>query len=646
MTRFDAVVVGGGPRGVATVLRTVARLGDLPGSRPLRLAVVDALEVGAGATWLTTQPAAYLNNTVASATTIHPDATTPMSGPPAPGPDLVAWAAEVVRAGGHPRAPWVLEEARSLAPDDFPTRRLQGVYFRDQLDAAVATGRVVVTEVLGTVVDLDQAGEDVTAVLADGRRLTAPTVVLAQGMVQARRGPEVAALAEGAARLGLRYVEPGMPAERDYSGLPAGETVLVRGLGANFFDVVGQLVREWGGRLEPVPGDPRGRLRYLPSGREPRLVVGSRRGVPYRSKPDGGRAVRPFEARWATPDWFAALRARRGLDLGRDVWPTVARELARVYLEALKGYAVTALSPTVPWRDRLGAADTLTEVEAVLAEAVVDPRWAWQVDHLRRPTGGHVVDAAAWTAFVERLVEDELGSMSDAAVHPRAAVNGAMGALRGQVFRTGAAGAFTGESLARDVHGWFDADALALASGPPADRVRVVLALVEAGVVDLLGPGFSVVVHRDRGVFRATSPVTGREAESRVLLETRMSKGKVPDTDDPLLRSLLDSGRGRIHSVDGVPTSSLEATGAVVDETVTVGHNLVAADGRVDERVVVIGIPAQSTQPGSAIGAVPGTPSPLLAGADVAAKQVVARALSVTRQEAAELGREQVAAGV
>src|SRR5699024_3162682 len=103
-------------------------------------------------------------------------------------------------------------------------------------------------------------------VLEDGRRLSAPTVVLAQGMVQAEPDAEVTALTGFAERFALRYAPPGMPAEREYTDLPAGETVLVRGLGANFFDVIGQLVAEWGGAIEPVPGDPHGRLRYLPSG--------------------------------------------------------------------------------------------------------------------------------------------------------------------------------------------------------------------------------------------------------------------------------------------------------------------------------------------------------------------------------------------
>ncbi len=631
--RFDAVVVGGGPRGVATVLRTAARTSG----PPLHLALVDALEVGAGATWLTSQPAAYLNNTQARATTIHPDPSTPMSGPPAPGPDLVAWAAQVAAAGEHPAGAWVLEEALGLRPEHFPTRRLQGVYFRDQLDAAVRSGRVRVSEVLGTVVDLrrEDGEEDPVVVLAGGERLTAPTVVLAQGMVQARRSPEVAGLVDTAARWGLRYVEPGMPAERDFTGLPSGgTTVLVRGLGATFFDVVGQLVAEWGGRFEKVPDDPHGRLRYLPTGAEPRLVVGSRRGVPYRGKPDGGTAVRRFEARWATPEWFGGLPARGGLDLTIDVWPTLAKELARAYLQALEGYAPHAVRREGGWLAALDDAADLAAVEEVLATTVTDPRWAWQLDHLRRPTGGQVVDGSGWAGVVRRLVDDELGSMSEPATHPRAAVNATMGALRGRVNAAGVAGAFTGASLVRDVHGWFDGDGLFLASGPPAHRVREVLALVEAGVVDLLGPQTSVVLDDDLRLFRATSAVTGRTVTSRVLLETRMSKGKVPDTDDPLLRSLLDAGRARVHHVDGVPTASLEATPAVVDEDEPVGHNLVAADGSVDASVVVLGIPVQSTQPGSAIGATPGVPSPLLAGADVAAKQVVARADAADRRRA------------
>src|SRR5699024_1043085 len=189
----------GGPRAVATIIRLADRLRagntedaehppaaadstvtphsqdtSLSRARPLRLAIVDALEVGSGATWLTTQPAQYLNNTTASATTLYPDESTPMSGPPSPGPDLVTWMREVADAGAHRAGDWVVEEAGALRALDFTSRRLQGVYYRDQLDRAIAAGDFAVEEFLTTVIDLEAievepySGDPLTAaVLAD-----------------------------------------------------------------------------------------------------------------------------------------------------------------------------------------------------------------------------------------------------------------------------------------------------------------------------------------------------------------------------------------------------------------------------------------------------------------------------------------------
>src|SRR5699024_1026726 len=106
--RFAAVIGGGGPRGGATVLRSVAR-GVAAGTAPVRPAIIDAPAAGPGATWLMDQPAPYLNHAQADATTVHPDDSTPMTGPAAPGPDLVDWARRVRADGGHPAGAWVLE---------------------------------------------------------------------------------------------------------------------------------------------------------------------------------------------------------------------------------------------------------------------------------------------------------------------------------------------------------------------------------------------------------------------------------------------------------------------------------------------------------------------------------------------------------
>src|SRR5690625_7892570 len=93
-----------------------------------------------------------------------------------------------------------------------------------------------------------------------------------------------------------------------------------------------------------------------------------------------------------------------------------------------------------------------------------------------------------------------------------------------------------------------------------------------------------------------------------------MPKGAVDVTDDPLINSLKSAGAARLHaktSAAGEPvlTRTLDVTPG--------GFALIGADGESDPRVRVLGIPAGDVQPGSAIGAPPGLPSPLLAAADL-----------------------------
>lgn len=664
---FDVVVVGGGPRAVSLVQRLTARLrerarlesGSVPGPTVplLSVALIDAVEAGAGATWRTDQTAQFLNNTTASETTIYPDGSTPIDGPLGGGPDFVEWASALAQRDSHETS-WAIDEAREVAPDTFPTRRLQGIYYAEQLARAEAEGFVSVHRVIGLALDVEreddfEGGARRVVRLADGRRLSARRLVLAQGMVQAEPDAAIRGFADAADRLGLRYLEPGMPAERPWHELPADENCILQGLGANFFDVVAELTAGRGGRFEAVAGDPLCRLRYSPSGAEPRLFAVSRRGVPYRSKGVWGPEGRPRYGApaIADPDWFAALeRSGKQLHFGRDVWPRIAAELSHAFAAALAARDASAVPEGVdPLREELlaelaalresspereGAAEAANaRIDAILARRIDrlegHPE-AFRMLSLHRPTGGCRVSEREWRASIDGLIDAELDSIAHPLESPRQAVNLAMGALRGRVGRLVSLGLIEGGSVVSEVQDWFDADGLFLASGPPPGRTRQVLALIEAGVLQLVGPESRVEIDENEGRFVAFSPITGIRVSARVFAETRMSKGKVSRTDDPLLRALLDTGRGRMHRLpacgsdgsDGtVPTESIEAVSPGGAEAPLA---LVASDGTVDPRILLLGIPVSSTQPGSAIGAAPGVPSPLLTGTDIAARAIIA----------------------
>ena len=165
----------------------------------------------------------------------------------------------------------------------FPTRRVQSVYlhwFHEQVVAGLPS-HVEVVRHTAAAVDIFDSGDRQTIVLDDGSQVTADVVVLALGHLDALPDDSGAALAAFAKEHGLAYVPSGHTAEQDLSVLTPGADVLVLGFGQAFTDLVA-LVTEGRGGSFAESGD--GRLVYDPSGFEPVLHVGSRRGVPYRSK--------------------------------------------------------------------------------------------------------------------------------------------------------------------------------------------------------------------------------------------------------------------------------------------------------------------------------------------------------------------------
>ena len=99
----------------------------------------------------------------------------------------------------------------------------------------------------------------------------------------------------------MTYLPPTYGADVDLEAFGAGDDVIVRGFGLVFIDLCVLMTEGRGGRFFPADD---GGLRYVRSGREPKLFVGSRRGVPYRCKPTPRLLGR-------SPERAAVLRPRR-----------------------------------------------------------------------------------------------------------------------------------------------------------------------------------------------------------------------------------------------------------------------------------------------------------------------------------------------
>ena len=577
------VVVGAGPTAIGLLERVVANAAELGGDRRLQVHLVDPHPPGGGRVWRAAQPSLLWANSLAADVTVLPDPSVAVDGPVGEGTTLWQWVEAVARhlPAGDP----VGEEARRIAPTSFPSRPLVNAYLGWVLGEVVTAARPWADVHLHATraVDVRVRPDGVEVDLADGRTLAADLAVLAQGHLDAHATPAEQDVARRSAAAGLTYLPTGYTADLDLSRLAPGEDVLVRGAGLAFVDLVVLLTSGRGGRFE-LTGDG---LRYSPSGREPVLHVGSRRGVPYRAKLGYVWPGPPVPLRFFTPAAIdAAFGADRPLDLRADLAPVIARELGWAhYTELFDAHPERTTLPWPEFAERYAATDDPVLVAELVAAAVPDPDDRFDLAARDRPLAGARFDSAdALQDAVRDLVRADLTRAADPAHSSDAAVFTALLFCHGTIAGLLAAGRLTPRSAAEDVAGWWMNLFSYLASGPPAPRLAELLALSEAGVVRFLGADAQFGLDEDAGVFRARSASVPQEVTARAMVEARLPAPAVSATPDPLLTALLARGVCSEQQVDD--PAGPRGTGRLA---VDVDQRVVDATGLPQDRLFAVG---------------------------------------------------------
>ncbi|KEP76039.1 hypothetical protein HR12_12800 [Microbacterium sp. SUBG005] len=556
----DLVIVGAGPRAVMLVERLLARR-TRAAAVPLRITLVDPFPPGGGRIWRYDQSPLLKLNSMARDVTVFTDDSCLIAGPVRSGPSLIEWA-ERVRDGRLPDVevddPDLLDEVNGLRGESFPTRRLQSLYLDWfwRRTVAIAPPGVDVRWHPGIVQWVDDTPDGWEVALADGTRLDADVVVYALG--HNGREPEGTTLdvSAAAAAAGFTYLEPAFTADADLSRLAPGDDVVVRGMGLASVDAVVLLTQGRGGRFSRNAG---GRLVYAPSGREPRLHLGSRRGVPYRSKVASQVQGDPPEREVLTPAAIAALLARPGtIDFLDDVWPLIARELVwGHYRELFTGHPERVGTTWETFRATLREVDGDTAaLRRAVADVVPDPLDRFDVPRLDVPLGEETFpDERAVHARVRRHIADDLLLRTS----PEHSTTQALFlTILGSFLALGdiPVERWSARSRAVDLpitwHTFFSY----VASGPPPHRLEELLALADAGIVRFLGPDLTVHLDPLRG-FVATSPRHGGEIVAAALVDAWLPAPGAAASDNPALRELATRHGREVHVSDEQFTGSL-----------------------------------------------------------------------------------------
>ncbi|MFJ8004982.1 FAD/NAD(P)-binding protein [Streptomyces fagopyri] len=539
------VIVGAGPRGTGLLERIAANAPELYAGSGLDIHLVDPHPPGGGRIWREEQSPLLWMNSEAQDVTMFTDETVDMVGPVLAGPTLHEWAA--------------------LDAHAFADRRRQGAYLRWVYERTVASLPPDITvhhhPCRALRIGAGHDGRQLVWLEGHARPLGADLVVLTLGHLDADLDAEQQELAAYARAHDLVHLPPDFTADSDLAALRPGEPVLVRGFGLAFVDLMVLLTEGRGGRYEGET--------YLPSGREPVLYVGSRRGVPYHSKIGySWTGERPPLPRFFGPDQVGELRARPGgFDFRRDVWPLVEKELGFAHYHRL--FTAHPERTRIAWTDfeeKYGTGDG-AEIQALVASAVPDPADRLDLAALDRP-----LDGVRHTSYEElqtglrAYIESDLTRRHDPAHSADSAVFLGLLSVYGQLVGLGDIGPWW--------HGFFSL----LASGPPGPRLRQMRALSRAGILRFLGAGMTVTAAE--GVFRAAgTTVPGATVEARALVEARLPHPTVERTRDTLLRELyaegaaatpegllaVDPADGRVLDRSGVPHPRRFALGPHTD---------------------------------------------------------------------------------
>lgn len=568
-------VIGAGPRGTAIIERLVAASLADSWQGTLTVHLIDPAVGLGGAVWRCDQSPVLLMNTTTAQTTMYPD---PTCRPVLPVPHRETLAEHL--------AP------RGLGPADFAPRAEHGRYLaavleRAERDADPARLRIIrhAAEAIDVTGEADGPQE---IRLSSGEVLAADAVALALGHLGTAPGPRSQIMEHAAQRHGLVHIAPANPLEVDYRRLLGRERVAVQGMGLNFYDAIGMITEAAGGRFEEDANAPSG-LRYVPGGDEPQLLVGSRSGMVYRPKPDVSPYLPdPYVPRILTSERVMELSVREaGLDHEADVMPLILAELVRALGAA--GYRELASEKAV-----LRILFPLGRRGGAIEDAHVRTR-----DLLRAALADAAAPSPAWLLIFRVLT-----------------------ACRIQVNQLVDLGAYTSESLSRDIDGHLRNAFASWASGPPVLRARQVLALEEAGLLRFTGPGMRLEVDDEARAYRVT---TGPGPEDVALcdgvLEAHLPPVELNAYTAPLLQAWRSRGEVRADSKISRGTGRPLPTGSIAVDGL---YCPIAKDGRVFTRRLMVGVPVSTAQPGSAITAEPGTGAQLLHHAEVVARRLAA----------------------
>jgi hypothetical protein len=584
-------IVGMGPRGISVLERIAVRMAEQTGRR-VHVFAIDRIEVGAGRVWRTDQPDWLTMNTVAGQVTMY-------SGGRDDSPD---------RAGHGPSlAEWLDDDPdpqfAAIGPDGYAPRVVYGRYLRDVCRNIIARRpEGMQVETISGYVDAARRLTDGSFCLEIGNTtcttfLQVDHVVLTTGHPLIKpTGTERKFMGFAAANPHLRFIAGDSAADMALDKIDRTEAVGIVGMGLTFYDVMLSLTVGRGGRFEETAEG----LRYRAFGAEPTIVAGSRSGVPILARGVNQKApnhvhksvVFTVDRVRAYHDAIDGLGAP--MDFRPHIMPFIQAEIDHTYLTLLVREAQGAAAserfaerhaeliqvgrPTDELRRKFGLPDGATLDLEALARPFTKMRF-------EGPEHFHARLLDLMRADIAEAMRGNLDSP------PKASLD-VLRDIRNVVRDLVDYGGLGPASHRDDFLGWYVPINSLLSAGPPVERVKQLVALIEAGVVTIIGPRADFSIDDARRTFVISSPdVTGACTEISVLVDARIPQPNLGNNMSPPYQQLVADGMVREFVIYGSGTQAAFHTGGL--EVTRAPFHVIDRSGETVPGLYALGLPTE-----------------------------------------------------
>ncbi|ETS74989.1 hypothetical protein PFICI_13473 [Pestalotiopsis fici W106-1] len=522
MPEVSVVIVGAGQRGLSTLERLCALYPAYSDAPRLRVHIVDPGLPGQGS-HSETQPSHLLTNTSTAQITIFVDSSVQGAGPTRSGPSYAEW----LWLSGYRWKDGIVRGDGDPIPDDtFTSRALLGHYLRwcfDHIRDSAPVG-ITVQEHCTEAVGIERRGEGFVVGLHDEDHVFADYIFVTTGHMSGR-----VSVADELALVNIERHKSHnphidfFPSAAAFSRLDTIEPeakVLICGTGLSAADAVSMLTAGRGGRFEASGHQ---RFRYVPSGREPKVTLYSRQGLPAGAKGVNQRALgEDYEPSYFTNGFIHAKRRESGqLNWNQDILPCLIREIETCW-------ASTARKEAGPGALGFDAQQVCDIVHKLL--------YPWDGEVINSPEEHR--------SFVLSHIANDIDSAFCGNVrHPAKAVAEMLRDLNDVVRDAVNYGGLDEQSHRSFIRDWASINNR-LAAGPPKERSMQLLALVEAGVVEIFEPDPKVVLDEEQACYTISTNRFGYLHKERfdVLVRARVAPFNLDLSPSPLFSSGKQNG--------------------------------------------------------------------------------------------------------